>query len=322
MLPPETIMQRLILTTMSLAALSALLPASADAREEWFEPASLGMGGATRTLGGDMSAVRMNPAAMAGKATYLTGASYSFYGRERSHIFSTGGYDSQSSNLALGTAYSVHISTPPFDPNDGLNWYSPDDVLLDTSTTHRWEVSAAYALLDRRINFGLGVRILRHNYALRANTMRFTMDTGITLWPAKVIGIGVSLQNFIPTTDDNFPTRLNSGLAVSIPQIVDIAADAVIDLTTGAKPKVDVHGGINFKALQLVLIRAGYYGDGGFKDNYVTWGLGLEIPTPRIKIKIDYAMRIEVGPMDGALRDDRDEGWQRIWNSVGFNLGF
>jgi hypothetical protein len=313
---------RTVLSALALGVAAAVVASPAEAKEEWFEPASLGMGGAVRTLGGDITAMRVNPAAMGSRATYLTGVSYSFYGRERTHVFSTGAYDSKSSAFALGSTYSVHISTPPWNPSTDLKWYQPDSELADTRTTHRWEVGAAYSLLERRINFGLGVRIMRHNYALRQDTMRVTMDTGITLFPFQFLGIGVSLANFIPTKDERYPVRFSSGIAVVIPEILDIGVDAVFDLTSAEKVKVDVHGGLTFRALQLLLIRAGYYGDRGFTDNYVTWGLGLKIPTAKVTFNVDYAMRVEVGPMDGALRDDRKEGFQRIYNSIGAALSF
>ncbi|MCO4770384.1 MAG: hypothetical protein KDA24_10170 [Deltaproteobacteria bacterium] len=319
---PRTFPLQACASAFAVALVVAAIPSSADAREDWFEPGALGMGGAVRVLGGDITAVRLSPAAMSGRPTYATGVSYSFYGRERNHIFSTGAYDSKTSPLALGSTYSVNISTPPFDPQDTLNWYVPDSELADTKTTHRWEVAAAYGLLERRINFGLGLRLLRHNYRLRANEVRFTMDTGVIFWPVEFLGLGVSLANFIPTKDDRHPTRFSGGVALAIPNILDVGVDAVLDFTSQDVIKADVHGGVTVKALQIVLFRAGYYGDRGFTENYITWGLGIEIPTARVKIKIDYGMRIEVGPLDEALRADRREGFQRIYNSIGASVGF
>lgn len=300
----------------------ALSPTAADAAEDWFEPGALGMGGAIRVLGGSVSAIRTNPAAMASQKVYLTGLSYSYYGRRRTHIFSSGAYDSKSSAFTLGTTYSVHISTPPWDPGSGISWFQPDSELRDTRTTHRWEVAGAYALLDHRINFGFGVRILRNNFSIRANSMRISMDTGVTLFPVKFLGFGVSIANFIPTKDDRYATRLSGGIALTLEDVLDVGVDAVIDLTSQSNTRVDLHGGLTFKALQIVLIRAGYYGDRGFIDNYLTWGLGVKIPTARITINLNYAMRIEVGPMDESLRADRQVEFQRIWNTLGMNLSF
>lgn len=312
------------LPLLLLVLCGAVLADRAEAREDWFEPSAMGMGGAVRMLGNDLSVLRANPAAMSGRPIYLAGVSYSFYGRNRSHVFSSAGYDSKSSAFALGTAYSVHIETPPTPPTALLNWSKVGDEenSQDTRTTHRWEVAVAYGLLDRRINPGLSVRILRSNYRLRPNTVRVSMDTGVVFWPHKLIGLGVSFQNFIPTKDANHPTRLSAGAALSVPTILDLEVDAVIDFTSSDVIKADVHGGLAVTALQLVIIRAGYYGDHGFTENYLTWGLGVSLPIQQVTLKVDYAMRIELGPLDGPIREDRQEAPQRIWNTIGASLAF
>lgn len=311
---------RIVLATFVAAAV-VLIAAPADAREDFFEPGALGMGGAVRILGNDNTAVRLNAASMIGKPSYYVGMSYSFFGREKSHIYSTGAYDSKTSEFGLGTSYSIHGYTPVLDPGSDLNWYKVGEVVNDRRTTHRWEVAAAYGLFERRINFGASVRILRHVNRLSDNSMRVSVDTGIVFWPVQILGIGVSAQNMIPTKDERFPTRLSPGLALSLPNLLDIGVDAVIDFTSQEKTKIDVHGGIALRFLQFFLVRAGYYGDRGFLDNYVTWGLGFDIQADR-RFGVDFGMRIEVGPIDDRVRSDRKEGWQRIWNSIGVHMGF
>ena len=195
---------------LSLAALFvvASLASPAAAREDVFEPGALGMGGAVRILGGDVSAVRVSPASMVGKPTYYVGVSYSYFGREKSHVWSTGAYDSKTSAFGLGSSYSLNIYTPVLNPDSDLNWYKVGEEVKDKRTTHRWEIAAAYGLLERRINFGLTARILRHVNALQPNSMRLSADTGVIFYPLPILGIGVTVQNFIPTKDERYPTRL------------------------------------------------------------------------------------------------------------------
>ncbi len=310
----------LLLSTAAVLAI-ALAASPAEAREDWFEAGSLGMGGAIRVLGGDVAAVRLSPASMVGKPTYYVGVGYVYFGREKSHVFSTGAYDSKTSAFGRGSSYSGPIYTPIVDPASDLNWYVPDETIQDTHTTHRWELAAAYGLLERRINFGLSARILRHVNALAANSMRFSLDTGVIFYPLPILGVGVSAQNLIPTKDERYPTRLSGGLALALPKILDLGVDAVIDFTSQEKIKVDVHAGLAVRLFQVFLVRAGYYGDRGFLDNYITWGLGIEIAADR-SFGFDYGMRIEVGPIDDRIRPDRNEGWQRIVNSIGVHMGF
>lgn len=312
---------RPLLLTSAVVAAVALAAGSAEAREDWFEPASLGMGGAVRVLGGDIASVRLNAATMVGKPTYYVGVGYIYFGREKSHVWSTGAYDSKTSAFGLGSSYSVNIYTPVVDPANDLNWYVPDEAVEDKHTTHRWEIAVAYGLLERRINFGLSARVLRHVNALKPNSLRFSLDTGVIFYPMPILGIGVSAQNLFPTKDERFPTRLSGGLALALPQVLDLGIDAVVDFTSQDTIRVDVHAGLTVRLFQVILIRAGYYGDRGFLDNYITWGLGLEISADR-SFGIDYGMRIEVGPIDDRIRADRQEGFQRIVNSIGVHMGF
>jgi len=297
-----------------------LVAGTAHAEEDFFEPTALGMGGAVRVLGVDSSSIRLNPAAMVGEATYLSGLSYSYYPRQKSHIFSSGAYDSRTSNFSLGTNYSVRNFEPPFNPQQDSLWYpvSEEASLRDKRTFHRWELAAAYAFLGRRINVGLSGRVLRREYDLQEDSMRFSMDGGAVFYPFKFLGIGISSQNMIPTKDPLYPTRLSAGLGLRLPPILRVAADVVFDLTSATKPLTDLHVGAELRILNLASVRVGYYSDRKFTENYVTWGLGVDSK----RVRISYAMRIEAGPMEVRQREDIAEAANRILNSVGIDMKF
>ncbi len=305
---------------MLCAAACLLFSQQAQAEDDFFEPTGLGMGGAVRILGVDSSAIRLNPAAMVGEPTYLSSLSYSYYPRERGHIFSSGAYDSRTSNFALGTNYSVRNFEPPFDPQADTLWYpvSEDASLRDKRTFHRWELAAAYAFLGRRINVGLSGRVLRREYELREDTMKFTMDSGVVFYPLPFLGLGVSSQNMIPTGDTLYPTRLSTGLGLRLPPVLKVAIDVVFDLTSASKPLTDIHAGAELRIMGLVSIRGGYYSEGRFTQNYVTWGVGLDSE----RVRISFAMRIEAGNLDRNLRDDITADGNRILNSVGIDMKF
>jgi len=317
-------MNRFRCSAQRVLALAAILlwlaPTGLRAEEDFFEPAALGMGGAVRTLGNDTSAVHLNPAAMVTKGRYLTSFSYSHYAREKSHLLSTGAYDSKTSNFALGTKYSLRIFEPPFSADQAVQWYpvSTDTEIRDKRKFHRWDVAAAYAFLKRRLNVGVTARILRKEYDIREDQVRFSMDSGFSVFPLPVLGISVSSQNMIPTNDDRYPTRLAAGLGLLLDPVLNLGVDVVWDFTSGEKPTTDVHGGLEVRILNLFAIRGGYYGDRQFTDNYVTWGLGLATE----RIKLSFSMRIEVGPVDKALREDVSDAANRLWNTIGLEIAF
>jgi hypothetical protein len=303
-----------------------LVAAPAAAEEDFFDPVALGMGGAGRILPVDASVLRLNPASMAIKPNYAGGSSYGFYGREKAHTWSSGAADSYTSEFALGTNYTMRIYEPPFDPTTDLNWYPAEgaDELQDKRTMHRWDISAAYGLLQRRINVGLGGRLVNQRYEIRENRTFFTLDTGVTGAPTRWLFLAFSAQNLIPTKDSRFPTRLSAGAAVDFDQSWEqpfsfkAEVDVVWDMTSQVKPVTDLHGGAEIRFLRFVAIRGGYYSDRKFLDNYVTWGLGFHTP----KFHVNYGMRIEVGPVDKRIRSDRELNPQRILWNVGFLVRF
>lgn len=314
-------------SSFAITALAALLcvlalPDRAEAEEDYFQPLAMGMGGAVRILGADISAIHLNPASMTSKPRYIAGTSYSFYGREKSHTVASGSFDSRTSALALGIGYTVWTFDPPFDPDTDLKWYpvNSDWVPTDKRTFQRWDIAVGYAFLQRKLNIGVTARIVHQTYEIRAKRTFFTMDGGVTAWPLSFLGFGISAQNFIPTKDERFPIRLSPGVAFEWPDLLKIGLDFVFDFTSQEQTITDLHGGAELTLFKLIGIRAGYYSDREFTDNYITWGLGLRVE--RARLSINYGMRIEVGPMDKRLREDRPAENQRILNTIGFDLNF
>lgn len=306
-----------------VACCSVTQVAAAHAEEDWFEPAALGMGGATRVLGSDTSAVRLNPSAMPANAGYFASVSYSYYGRERSHIISTAGYDARTSAFAIGTSYSLRRYEPPFDPRTDMPWYpvgreDGDERLKDERTLHRWDVAAAYGFLQRRLSVGLTARVLRETAEIRPDTTKFTMSGGVTVWITQMLAAAVTVDNFVPTKEDRYPIRLAAGVGFRFLPIMQAEVDVVWDFTSQERIATDLRGGIEVLIANLFAVRGGYSSDRRFVDHYVTWGVGLQSP----RVHIDFGMRIEAGTMDKRLRLGVPEANNRFWNSIGVKILF
>ena len=296
------------------------VPSTATAEDDFYEPRSLGMGGATRVLGGDTTAVQFNPALMSQYPVYLTSASYAHFIREKGHRFSIGASDGKTSSFAMGTKYTIHTYEPPFDPSLDVRWYQPGDLELeDRRTTHRWDIAFGYGFLQRRINVGIAARVLRQDNTIRDNLTKFTLDAGATFWPLEFLGFGFSAQNLIPTKLDRFPIRVSPGFAIRMADVFRFGLDAVVDFTSNEfLHYIDIHAGAELTIAQFLGIRFGYYGDRKFTDHYVTWGLGFSLN----QLRIDWAMRIQAGEMKLRLREDRDEAGNRIVFQLGVELAF
>ena len=304
-----------------LVVLLAAPPALAG--DDFFEPAAMGMGGAVRNLGVDASVIHLNPAAMSGRPQYIAGSNYTFYGRERSHTLASGAFDSRTSNLALGTEYTIWIFEPPFEPDTDLNWFptNDEDTVRDRRTWQRWDIAVAYGLWQRRINFGMTARVVRQKFAIRDPRTFFTLDAGVVFWPVPFLAVGFSAQNFVPTKEDRFPTRLSPGVAFELPNFLRIAADMVVEIRpNGREDYKDLHVGAEVTIAGTVAVRGGFYSERQFTETYLTWGLGLNVP--QAKLTLGYAMRIETGPMERRVRDDRPEANSRVLSTFGFDFKF
>jgi hypothetical protein len=202
-----------------------------------------------------------------------------------------------------------------------LNWFPVEDTegLEDKRTWQRWDIAAAYGLLGRRINVGLTARIVRQRFALREKNTFFTMDAGVSFFPHPRFGFGFSAQNFIPSKDDRFPTRLSPGLGILIDDFLQIEADAVFTmLPDQEKPDADIHVGGELTLYRTLSLRGGFYSERQFTETYVTWGLGLRVQ--RAKLKLHYTMRVEVGELDRTLREDIPEHRNRLMHGLGFDV--
>ncbi len=307
------------------AALLLLLPGSARADEDFFEPVALGMGGTGRVVVVGLSTLHLNPSALGVRPKYMAGISYGDTRREGAHQFASSAFDSRTSEFFLGTKYSFRVFEPLLIPEEDLNWYPArkSEEIIDKRTYHRWDIAAGYSLLQRRLNLGGAIRIVQQEMDLREDRTLFSVDAGVTVAPTQFLLFAVSAQNLIPTRDVRYPTRLAAGVGLDLdsnPQTrfgVQAEFDVLFDFTTAEKPTTDVHAGASLR-LFLFAIRAGYYSDRAFLDNHVTWGAGFVTE----RLRINFGMSIEAGPVDRRIRDDIDAEQQRVTWSLGFDASF
>ena len=188
------------------------------------------------------------------------------------------GYDSRTSSFALGTKYTVwEFILRPDSTSTGFRLKTPKG----SRTTHLARDIAGLRFLSRRINVGVTARVLRQEYELRDPVTKFTMDAGVSFFPHPRFGFGFSAQNFIPTENGRYPTRLSPGLGLLIDDFLQFEADAVFTLVENQeKPDADLHIGGEITLFRAVSIRAGYYSERQFTENY-GWGLGLGVERAR-----------------------------------------
>ncbi len=300
-------------------AVALFLGSSVARAEEPMLPAAMGVAGASRASATDNSVLELNPASLALNPRYTAAVGFEYYGRLNSKRLTTTAMDSRTGNFGLGVAYTVQWLEPPFDEAVDLAWYDPEEESPeDKRTYHRIVVAGAYGLLSRHINLGVSLKILRYDEELRDNQTHVTLDVGGSFKVSDNVVLFVVGNNLVPTDRGSDPLTLASGMGVTLGPI-RMEAGALVDFSEGKEAvKVDLNAGAEFRFLPQVAITGGYGSDRGFRDSYVTWGVGWE--TTRFSAR--YAMRIEAGNIDKRRRDGVNEGWDRILHSFGVEVAF
>jgi len=287
------------------------------------------MGHTGRVIRFDNTSIVANPAALTSTAIYAAGFQWDTEPRRRANRISTSLADSVSSDLAIGTLYSVEFSNPEFIPSRDLAWREPGvDYGEDKWTRQRYHTSIGYGLFGRRLNLGVGLAVLNERRALRPEPARsrITLTAGVVAFPLESLGLQVSLQNFIPTKMDWAPMVLSAGAGFTLQELIVLEFDVDTDLSSYDKPKVDLAAGLNVRIYgrpsqekgptPLIDLRAGYYSEDALQQHVLTLGAGW-IAT---RGKLFYSMGIIVSHLDPVTFDDKQRAG-RLTHTLTFQIG-
>jgi len=169
---------------------------------------------------------------------------------------------------------------------------NPDAVFSDTNMAF---LATAAFHLDREWDFGFNVKVLIQNYGLADLPTGFGLgeDLGIQFRPSPATTIGFVVQdplsNFLYSdgTDAFFPATLRGGLAQ---EFLDLHLRADLDLEWQTALGLAPHLGLEWKPVDSIALRAGYWiqvnsGEDGFGA-----GIGILIPEPRERMEFDYTI--------------------------------
>jgi len=280
------------------------------AAEEWAPAKTVAVGGAGRVMPLDNAGITLNPAAMISPfPTYTMEIGYQRFDAIRGNMFHLSAMDSQTSQLALGLTQSFLWSNPPFVPWEDMAWYDGSEPIEDEKRFDRFALALAYGFAQRRFNIGTALRIYHRADPLRGNRTPVTLDVGLSWWISPNVAIGVVGGNLIPTRLAEEPRTLAAGFGTVLAGgTLWFEIDGVIDFDSGDKVLVDTNAGAQVTLFRQFNIRTGFASDHGFRDKYVSWGLGWTIPV----FSASYTMRVEVGEMDRDLNPDRTAGANRM----------
>jgi len=312
-------MLRALTITASLTCLLAAV-GPADAAEEWSPAKTVAVGGAGRVMPLDNAGITLNPAAMiTPMPAYSMEVGYQRFDALRGNMLHMSAMDSQTSQLAMGISQSFLWSNPPFVPAQDMAWYDGSAPIEDEKRFDRFSLALAYGFAQRRFNIGTALRVYHREDPLRGNRTPVSLDVGLSWWISPNVAIGVVGGNLVPTHLEEEPRTLAAGFGTILAGgLLWLEIDGILDFDSGDKVLVDTNAGAQVTVFRQFNIRAGFASDHGFRDKYVSWGLGWTIPA----FSASYTMRVEVGEMDRDLNPDRSAGANRMVHLWMLTLAF
>jgi hypothetical protein len=224
----------------------------------------IALGTGSRASAASTSALAYNPAAL------VLGKLY--------HIEGVVDYSSAWSGVALGAAIA-DSSTSKVGAGIAFRGFLSGDVGVAGIDGR---AGLAFPFSDQ-VSIGIGGRYLSLEYdgetpAGRSTELElvegFTMDASLRVAPIPALSIAAMAVNFIDLDSAYAPVMLGGSIAYSAASIVTIGFDTLVDISTFDTAGVNLGGGVEFLAANVMPIRLGYAFDTKRELHILSGGIG------------------------------------------------
>ena len=236
-----------------------------------------GMGGAGMALSGMNDSIYLNPASLMIPNAYVIGTDYFFANNENGSGYNVSIYDSRTSKLHAGIAFTSYDEKLKNNEREG----------------HVWSLMTAYPV-SSNIFFGIGGRYFRLNMDSLNKLNAATVDTGLLI-NFSTLAFSVSGQNLIYVgNSEEAPRKLSLGAAYTMSSYGSVVFDTVIDFDTNENERIYTYqGGVELILGEHFPLRAGYKyetfkTDIEMEGGTYSLGIGVEVPKLLIDASFEY----------------------------------
>lgn len=234
-------------------------------------PRTAAMGGATRSVGPDTSALFANPANMAASRVYHAGGQVQVWPQANRQSYGVALVDSSTSRFAAGVGGFYTIQDP-----DGLRRKATDARLalaFPLSERILVGVTGKYLKLSQDGLGPLGASYASSGLANDAIINGFSFDAGLAVRPSNLFSLSFVGTNLTNPGDSFRPLGVGGGVAVGKREFT-IEGDVAADFTTFQKTAMRYMAGAEFLAAESYPLRVGYRFDQIQKNHAISGGLG------------------------------------------------
>lgn len=286
-----------VLVALSLFSVTAEaqeeVPADAEAvpddgfrpREDTYETGrGIGMGAGGRANAQGTSAVAYNPANISLGRVYHMEGNLGYAPSQGAWSTSAAVADSVSNRIAAGLSFRGVYGGGN---RDYSGWDARVAAGLPLGQVFAVGVSLRYLSLRSNVENENGDRV-------GPGVKGFTMDAALRLTPTPGLNIAALAYNIINLDSSITPTRIGGAASYTIQEIVELAADVLVDLRTFDSVSVIYGFGAEVLIASQVALRAGYRGDTGRDLHQLTLGAGYVDP----RFGIEISMRRDIASQE------------------------
>ena len=232
----------------------------------------LGMGRVGAAASRDNAAITLNPGLLGLHERYDFHAHFR-YGPDAGLQWAASAMDGRTSGaVALGLAYSGDRFSPPLTDRDIPAWWPSGEEIPNRKRNDDVTAGLAVPMLQRRVSLGFGGTLGWYNHDRQGSGQLWDLHAGIGVKPIEALTLGLSLRNWAPTVNEDRPTQLLAGIALSDPDSIALEVD--IGQTFGWVPHpLTFAAGID-KRVAGADLRFGGAWVGPEDTGFVTAGLG------------------------------------------------
>ena len=258
---------------------------------------SQGMGGTVRANPWDPMTAHAAPGMVWLDGRFELGVS-GRYGNDETSLWQVGAYDAQTTRVGFGVFWSR--LTQSIEPKNAElpGWRREDQEFDNYIRSSVLSTTIGGGGIHRLFGFGVGVRYFYRSTKLGGSEHALTLAPSIATVIQDSVIVSITAENVIPTGNPDAPLGMSTGTRWQISRQLALAFDTEVDFeSVEDKVAFTPMVGAEFRAGDVVPLRAGWRRDGVDGTRWLTGGIGVENES----VGLSYGLSLDLSSGDEAV---------------------
>jgi hypothetical protein len=220
------------------------------------------------------------------------------FGSDDTSLWQVGAYDAQTTRVGFGIFWSRAAQSIEPKNEELPGWRREDQEFNNYIRSSVLSTTIGGGGIHRLFGFGLGVRYFYRSTKLGGSEHAITLAPSVATVVQDSVILSLTVENVIPTGNPDAPLGVSTGTRWIISRQLALAVDTVADFSSlenqvAITPMI----GAEFRAGDVVPLRAGWQRDGVDGRRWVSSGIGVENET----VGLSYALNMDMWTDDAVI---------------------